>query len=34
MKELFLNGVCRHEPMTAQLLPVPTFLNGVCRHEL
>ncbi|EXB85185.1 defensin-like peptide family protein [Acinetobacter baumannii 299505] len=31
--DLFLNGVCRHEPdCPAASLPV-TFLNGVCRHE-
>ena len=29
----FLNGVCRHERVYAQLNPPLIFLNGVCRHE-
>ena len=29
----FLNGVCRHEPMTFSRQFMSFFLNGVCRHE-
>ena len=31
---LFLNGVCRHEPLKRVQSQNNYFLNGVCRHEL
>ena len=31
---MFLNGVCRHELLTSDVLHPQRFLNGVCRHEL
>ena len=30
---LFLNGVCRHEPINREYVKNVLFLNGVCRHE-
>ena len=31
--EIFLNGVCRHEPYICIIMWLIVFLNGVCRHE-
>ncbi|BBF78198.1 hypothetical protein URS_2217 [Acinetobacter ursingii] len=33
MLDIFLNGVCRHEPQSYQPPIGLLFLNGVCRHE-